>query len=293
MQHIEEAGIHSGDSACVLPPYKIKEETLDKIINITQILAIELKVVGLINLQFAYKNGQLYVLEVNPRASRTVPFVSKATNVPLARIASQLTVGAKLKNFKLTSWDKLNHTAVKEAVLPFNKFPLESIFLSPEMKSTGEVMGISNTLGDSFRRALISAGNKIPDKGAVFISVNDSDKLNIIPIARDLIEIGFKLFTTLGTNKVLRKNGISSSLIFKVGEGRPNVVDGIKNNEINLVINTPVGYKARYDEESIGRACIQKGIVAITTLSGASAAIRSIRLSKENIVVRSIQDYHS
>ena len=158
MQHIEEAGIHSGDSACVLPPYQIKPEALEKIIEITKKLAFELQVIGLINLQFAYKNEEVYVLEVNPRASRTVPFVSKSTNTPLARIASQLAVGAKLKDFKLNKWDTLNHIAVKEAVLPFNKFPLESIFLSPEMKSTGEVMGISSSLGDSFLRASISAG---------------------------------------------------------------------------------------------------------------------------------------
>ena len=293
MQHIEEAGIHSGDSACVLPPYRIKANALEEIIKITELLSIELQVIGLINLQFAYKDNKVYVLEVNPRASRTVPFVSKATNISLAKIASQLTIGAKLKDFNLSSWDSLNHIAVKEAVLPFNKFPLESIFLSPEMKSTGEVMGISNTLGESFYKASKSAGNNIPHKGAIFISVNDSDKMDIIPIARDLIEIGFKLIATSGTLKELRKNGISASLIFKVGEGRPNVVDGIKNNEINLVINTPIGFKARYDEESIGRACIQKGILPITTLSGASAAVRAIRLSNKNIKVKSIQEYHS
>ncbi|MFL2998799.1 MAG: carbamoyl-phosphate synthase large subunit [Candidatus Neomarinimicrobiota bacterium] len=292
MQHIEEAGIHSGDSACVLPPYQIKPEALEKIIEITKRLALELKVIGLINLQFAYKNEEIYVLEVNPRASRTVPFVSKATNVPLARIASQLTVGAKLKDFKLNQWDSLNHVAVKEAVLPFNKFPLESIFLSPEMKSTGEVMGISKSLGDSFLRASISAGNKLPKKGAIFISVNDSDKMNIIPIARDLMEMGFDLIGTSGTSKALRRNGLTISSILKVEEGRPNVVDGIKNNQINLVINTPMGSKSRYDEESIGRACIQKGILAITTLSGASAAVRAIRLIKETIAVKSIQEYH-
>ena len=195
MQHIEEAGIHSGDSACVLPPYRITTDAMDEIIRITKALALELKVIGLINLQFAYKDGQVYVLEVNPRASRTVPFVSKTTDVPLARIASQLAVGEKLSKFKLKSWDEYSHVAVKEAVLPFNKFPEESIFLSPEMKSTGEVMGISKSMGESFRKASISAGNRIPDSGMVFISVNDGDKLNVIPIARDLNEIGFKLIT--------------------------------------------------------------------------------------------------
>lgn len=292
MQHIEEAGIHSGDSACVLPPYKITAEALEEIIRITEQLALRLNVVGLINLQFAYKDGQVYVLEVNPRASRTVPFVSKATNVPLARIASQLAVGAKLMDFELKEWDKSPYVAVKEAVLPFNKFPEESIFLSPEMKSTGEVMGISKTLGESFRKASISAGTLIPSNGTVFISVNNADKLDAIPIARDLLELGFKLVATSGTAKELAKNGLEVSTVFKVGEGRPNIVDGIKNGEINLVINTPMGARARYDEESIGRACIQHGIVAITTLSGANAALRAIRVASKKIELDSIQNYH-
>jgi carbamoyl-phosphate synthase large subunit len=292
MQHIEEAGIHSGDSACVLPPYRITTEAMDEIVRITKALALELNVVGLINLQFAYKDGQVYVLEVNPRASRTVPFVSKATNVPLARIATKLANGVKLKDMDLKQWDKIDHIAVKEAVLPFNKFPSESIFLSPEMKSTGEVMGISDTFGQSFRRASISAGNIIPDSGTVFVSVNDADKMDVIPIARDLHEIGFKVVATIGTTTELRRNGIPSESVYKVGEGRPNVVDGIKNDEINLVINTPLGAQSRYDEEAIGRACIQKGIVAITTLSGAEAAVRAIRLANRKITVKSIQEYH-
>ncbi|MBT4752091.1 MAG: carbamoyl-phosphate synthase large subunit [Candidatus Marinimicrobia bacterium] len=292
MQHIEEAGIHSGDSACVLPPYRITTEAMNEIIRITKALALELNVIGLINLQFAYKDGQVYVLEVNPRASRTVPFVSKATNVPLARIASQLATGSKLADMNLKPWDDINHVAVKEAVLPFNKFPEESIFLSPEMKSTGEVMGISNSLGESFRRASISAGNMIPNEGTVFLSVNNSDKLDVIPIARDLHEIGFNLVATSGTARELRQNGLQVDSIFKVGEGRPNIVDGIKNGEIDLVINTPMGAQARYDEESIGRTCIQKGIVAITTLSGAEAAVRAIRRAHLKIEVKSIQEYH-
>jgi len=292
MQHIEEAGIHSGDSACVLPPYKITTEAMEEILRITKELALELKVIGLINIQFAFKDGQIFVLEVNPRASRTVPFVSKATNIPLARIASQLCTGASMSEFDLKAWDHKHHVAVKEAVLPFNKFPEESIFLSPEMKSTGEVMGISNTLGESFRRASISAGNNIPNSGTVFLSVNDSDKLNVISIARDLHEIGFKLVATSGTAKELMQNGLQVDSIFKVGEGRPNMIDWIKNDEIDLVINTPMGAQARYDEESIGRACIQKGVLAITTLSGAEAAVRAIRLFNKTIHVHSIQEYH-
>jgi len=293
MQHIEEAGIHSGDSACVLPPYRITTEALEDIISITKSLALELNVIGLINLQFAYKDGQVYVLEVNPRASRTVPFVSKATNVPLARIASQLAVGATIDKFNLMKWDHSPYVAVKEAVLPFNKFPEESIFLSPEMKSTGEVMGISKTLGESFRKASISAGTVIPSTGTVFISVNNADKLDVISIARDLSEMGFKLVATSGTAKELARNGLNASSVFKVGEGRPNIVDGIKNGEINLVINTPMGARSRYDEESIGRACIQHGIVAITTLSGANAALRAIRVASKRIELDSMQNYHS
>ena len=293
MQHIEEAGIHSGDSACVLPPYRISSNAMNEITRITEVLALELNVVGLINLQFAYKDGKIYVLEVNPRASRTTPFVSKATNVPLARIAAQLATGAKLKDFQLKEWDDIGHVAIKEAVLPFNKFPDESTYLSPEMKSTGEVMGISQSMGESFKRASISAGNNIPSKGTVFISVNDSDKLDMIPIARDFSELGFDIIATHGTASELNQNGMNVKPIYKVGEGRPNVVDGIKNDEINLVINTPLGKQARYDEESIGKACIQKGIVSITTLSGANAAVRAIRRSKDKILVKSIQEYHS
>ena len=294
MQHIEEAGIHSGDSACVLPPYKINTSAMDDIIKITKELALELKVVGLINIQFAYKNNEVYVLEVNPRASRTVPFVSKVTNTPLARLAARIAVGAKLSDFNLKPWDQINHIAVKEAVLPFNKFPEESIFLSPEMKSTGEVMGISESMGESFLRASISAGNIVPKTGKVFISVNDSDKLNAIPLARDLVELGFDIIATQGTAKELKRNGLKAESVYKVGEGRPNVVDGIKNGDISLVINTPYGAMARYDEEAIGRASIQKGIVAITTLSAASAAIRALRSSlREKINVKSLQEHHA
>jgi carbamoyl-phosphate synthase large subunit len=265
---------------------------MDEIIRTTKTLALEINVVGLINLQFAYKDGRVYVLEVNPRASRTVPFVCKATNVPLARIAAKLATGVKLKNIDLKQWDEINHIAVKEAVLPFNKFPSESIFLSPEMKSTGEVMGISNSFGQSFRRASISAGNIIYNSGTVFISVNDADKMNAISLARDLLEIGFGIVATSGTAKEFRRNGIAVKSIFKVGEGRPNVVDGIKNGEVQLVINTPMGKQARYDEESIGQACIQKGIMAITTLSGAEAAVRAMRSIGQKINVQSIQEYH-
>ena len=292
MQHIEEAGIHSGDSACVLPPYKISKQSLDEIKKITEQLSLKLKVKGLINIQFAYKNKKVYVLEVNPRASRTIPFVSKTTNTPLAKIAAQIAGGAKLNSFKLKDWRHYKHIAVKEAVLPFNKFPEESIFLSPEMKSTGEVMGISKTMGESFLRASISAGNNLPKKGKVFISVNDGDKKAMIPIAKKLNDIGFTIIATAGTSILLNENGMKTERIYKVGEGRHNVVDGIKNGEINLVINTPLGAQSRFDEEAIGKACIKKGILAITTLSGANAAVDAVS-HKDDYSVKSIQDYHN
>ena len=293
MQHIEEAGIHSGDSACVLPPYKITSSALDQINIITKKIALKLNVLGLLNIQFAYKEGKVYTLEVNPRASRTIPFVSKATNTPLARIAAQVTVGANLNQFQLKPWNENPYVAVKEAVLPFNKFPNESIFLGPEMKSTGEVMGLSETLGESFRKACIGAGNILPNEGKVFISVNDMDKLNIISIARDFIELGFKLIGTENTTKILNKNGLPTQRVFKVGEGRPNVVDEIKNKQVNLVINTPMGSRSRYDEEAIGRSCIRHGILIVTTLSGANAVLRAIRASNSIKKVQSIQSYHS
>ena len=292
MQHIEEAGIHSGDSACVLPPYQIKSKTIDEIEKITSLLAIELNVMGLINIQFAYKENHLYVLEVNPRASRTIPFVSKSTNVPLAKIAAQLSTGLKLKDYDLPKWNSKKHISIKEAVLPFNKFPSESIFLSPEMKSTGEVMGISENFGLSFYKATLSAGTLLPNTGLIFVSVNDQDKFNIISTIRGFSELGFELIATTGTATELMKNGMNSKTVYKVGEGRPNIVDYIKNNEISLVINTPLGAQSRYDEEAIGKACIQKGIMAITTISAADAVLHGIR-TRHKIQVKSLQEYHN
>jgi len=294
MQHIEEAGIHSGDSACVIPPYMITTKAMDEILQITHLLALELKVIGLINIQFAYKDDMVYVLEVNPRASRTVPFVSKATNIPLAKIAAQLTMGKKLSDYDLPEWDQKNHIAVKEAVLPFNKFPSEPVFLGPEMKSTGEVMGIAKQFGNAFAKALIGGGNSLPTDGTVFVSVNDNDKMKIIPIVRDYAEMGFSILATKGTAETCKRNGIESEKIFKVGEGRPSVVDAIKNGDIQLVINTPLGSQSRYDEYAIGRAAIQYGVPVITTLSGAQAAIRGIRtFQRGKLSVRSLQEYFS
>ena len=290
MQHIEEAGIHSGDSSCVLPAYALSVSDKDIIKNQTKALALELKTKGLINIQFALKDNIVSVLEVNPRASRTIPFVSKVTNIPLAKIAAQLAVGKKLSEFE---FPKNNNglIAVKKPVFPFNKFPNQSIFLSPEMKSTGEVIGLDTHLGSAYAKAEIGAGNILPMKGNIFISVNDIDKMKVIPIARDFYELGYDLIATDGTFNLLSQNGIKCKLIAKVGEGRPNVVDYIKNNEIQFIINTPLGQKSRYDEYEIGKSAIRYNIIATTTISGAQAALRAIRRIKSNdLTYKSLQD---
>lgn len=290
LQHIEEAGIHSGDSACVIPPYRLLPQHRKMIEQYTTELALTLKTVGLINLQFALKDETIYVLEVNPRASRTVPFVSKVTDIPLAKYAAKLTAGSKLGdlNFKRA---KHGLIAVKKPVFPFNKFPKQNVFLSPEMKSTGEVIGLDTRLGAAYAKAEIGAGNHLPTDGTVFISVNDRDKQQAIDIARDFQELGFNLMATQGTAEAMRENGLLVQSIYKVNEGRPHVVDHIKNGEIHLVINTPMGELAREDEYSIGRAAIRYKIPAITTLSGAKAAIRGIRrLAKDDLPVICLQD---
>ena len=289
MQHIEEAGIHSGDSSCVLPAHKITNKVKKEIIEVTTKLAKTLNVVGLINLQFAVKDEIVYVLEVNPRSSRTVPFVSKYSNISLANIAAQLSVGKKLKDFKLKNI-KHKHVAVKKAVLPFKKFKNEKVFLGPEMKSTGEVMGINDNVGVAFLKAMESDGYTVPKKGTAFISINKADRREALYAARDLVDIGFDIIATEGTAQYLSKHGISCKEIFKVGEGRPNVVDEILNDNVQFVINTPTGAKARYDEESIGRTSVMKNILTITTMPGARAAIEAISLSGE-VRVKALQEY--
>jgi len=290
LQHIEEAGIHSGDSACVIPPYQLLPSHRKRIEKYTRNLALSLKTVGLINIQFAMKDGIVYVLEVNPRASRTVPFVSKVTDIPLAKYAAQLAVGKKLSDLNLQR-EKHSLIAVKKPVFPFNKFPNQNVFLSPEMKSTGEVIGLDTRLGAAFAKAEIGAGNLLPTQGSVFISVNDHDKQNTIEIARDFQEMGFQIMATQGTAEVLRENGLVVQAIYKVNEGRPHAVDHIKNGTIHLVINTPMGAIAREDEYSIGRAAIRHKIPVITTLSGAKTAIRGIRrLALDDLTVNSLQD---
>ena len=292
MQHIEEAGIHSGDSACVVPPYSLSSTLRKKIEKFTEMLSSKLKILGLINIQFAIKNDQIYVLEVNPRASRTVPFISKVSNIPIAKIATQIMLGKKnLKSFKLQEKFQSNLIAIKKPVFPFNKFPSQSIFLSPEMKSTGEVIGFDKSLGAAYAKAELGAGNNIPVSGSVFLSVNDNDKKKILSIARDLEELGFDIVATEGTKLALNENGINAEKVFKAGEGRPNIIDKIKNNEINLIINTPLGKQSRYDEYEIGKSAIKYKISALTTISAAQAMIRAIRIFKSGgLEYRSLQN---
>jgi carbamoyl-phosphate synthase large subunit len=293
MEHIEEAGIHSGDSTSVLPPIVIEEEHLEVMREYTRRLGKALEVVGLMNIQFAVVEDQVYVLEVNPRASRTVPFVSKATGVSLAKIAVQLMIGKKLDEVGLQDDLKVRHCFIKAPVFPFDKFQGVDTILGPEMKSTGEVMGVSDSFGYAYAKAQISAGVHLPKGGVVFVSVNDRDKLFISNIARDFQELGFQIVATRGTAKVLGESGLETEMVYKVNEGRPNVVDLIKSKKIDLVINTPLGRESFFDEKSIRRVCTQYGTPAITTLSAAAAAVNAIRaLQREEISVKSLQEYH-
>ncbi len=292
MAHIEEAGIHSGDSACVLPPITLPREIIERVKEITIKLAKVLKVKGLINIQMAVKDVELYVLEVNPRASRTVPFVSKSVGVPLAKIAAKVMVGRKLKEFGLVDTHEIEHISVKEVVLPFRRFPGVDIVLGPEMKSTGEVMGIDTSFGKSFAKAQDAAGSRLPLQGTIFLSVSDKDKQSIIPIAKKLSRLGFELIATKGTGETLKKFGIKVKGILKVHEGRPNVIDLIKSRKIDLVINTPLGKETRTDGYFIRTAASNYGIPCITTISGAKAAVQGIEAMREGeITVRSLQEF--
>jgi carbamoyl-phosphate synthase large subunit len=294
MQHIEEAGIHSGDSACVLPPYLITREQLELIKQYTHQLARALKVKGLINVQYAMRDGGVFVLEVNPRASRTVPFVSKAIGLPLAKVAARVMVGRTLKQMGLTNPPQPRHVSVKEAVLPFNKFDDVSVYLGPEMRSTGEVMGISYNLGNAFAKSQVAAGGELPVAGTVFISVNDNDKFRIIPIARDFAELGFDLVATEGTCESLRACGVACGMVHKVGRGEPTSLSLIRQGKIQLIVNTPWGKVSRTHEYEIGRVALQHKVPCITTLSGAAAAVRGIRAIKtKTLVVCSLQEYHA
>ena len=293
MEHIEEAGIHSGDSACILPPVTISSEIMELIEKQTKMLAKEIGVVGLMNIQYAVKDGILYVLEVNPRASRTAPFVSKAIGVPLAKLATKVMLGKSLKELGFTEAPKPKHVSVKEAVFPFNRFPDVDILLGPEMKSTGEVMGIDHSFGLAFAKSQMAAGFKMPTKGSIFISVHDYHKDKIVPVAKSFQDLGFKILATTGTAKHLISNGIEAVIIHKVSEGRPNVVDHIKNGDIQMVINTSVGRKSSRDAYHVRRGALTYNILYTTTLAGAKALSEATKaIIDEDWQVCSLQEYH-
>ncbi len=293
MEHIEEAGIHSGDSACSLPPYSLDSSIVDEIKRQTRSLAKELNVIGLMNVQFAVKDGEIYILEVNPRASRTVPFVSKATGVPLAKMAAKIMGGKTLKELGLVSEKEINHIAVKEAVFPFDRFHGVDTILGPEMKSTGEVMGIDEDFGLAYAKAQESSDNKVPLSGKVFISVKDKDKPGTCEIVKKFIDMGFDVVATRGTAEHLRNKGINVGVVNKVMEGRPHIVDLIKNKEISFVINTVTGAQAQKDSFSIRQSALQYRVPFTTTLSGANAVVKAIEmLLKRRIHIKSLKDYH-
>ena len=294
MEHIEEAGIHSGDSACVLPPVSLEPDILQTIMEHTRALARELSVVGLMNIQYAVQAGIIYVIEVNPRASRTVPFVSKATGVPLAKMATQVIMGKTLQELGLTREVVPDYVSVKEAVFPFSRFPGVDTILGPEMKSTGEVMGIDRNFGLAFGKSQLAAGQKIPLSGTVFISVKDTEKAAVLPVAAGLLDLGFKIVATKGTSKFLTEKNVVNELVNKVREGRPHVVDMIKNGEIHLVINTTSDKKAIAESYSIRRASLNLNVPYTTTLAGAKATLAAIRsMSREEMKVRTVQEYHN
>ncbi len=295
MEHIEEAGIHSGDSACVIPPFALSGSIIDIIKKYTFEIAKALNVIGLINIQYAVKNSIVYVLEANPRASRTVPFVSKSIKVPLAKIAALVMSGKKLKDidFKRVDSNKLDYFSIKEAVLPFSRFPGTDTILGPEMKSTGEVMGIDKNFGVAFAKSQLAVNQKFPQSGTIFFSVKDRDKNDIASLAKKIANLGFNIITTKGTGEFLEKMGIKCDKVLKIREGRPNVLDLLKNGEIDLIINTPEGSEARSDGYYLRTAASVLNIPCITTISGASAAIQGIYELKinSNINVKAIQDY--
>jgi len=294
MEHIEEAGIHSGDSSCVVPPFMVAERHLITIRDYTRRIARALKVVGLMNIQYAIKDDTVYVLEVNPRSSRTVPYISKATGVPLAKMAARVGAGKTLAELGLVDDLEALGVFVKSPVFPFVRFPGVDTILGPEMKSTGEVMGGADNFGAAFSKAMMGAGQRLPERGCVFISVNNSDKQTVLPIARDLAQLGFTLTATRGTAAFLRVHGIDVEVIYKVNEGRPNIADQIVNGKIDLVINTPLGRDSFFDDRAVRRAATMAQVPCITTLTGASAAVSAIKaLRSQALTVRSLQDYYA
>ncbi|XGV98886.1 MAG: carbamoyl-phosphate synthase large subunit [Leptolyngbya sp. BL-A-14] len=292
MEHIEEAGIHSGDSACSLPSVFLSDAVLDQIRTWTVELAKALKVVGLMNIQYAVQGEQVYILEANPRASRTVPFVSKAIGVPLAKMAARVMSGKSLAELGYTQEVIPKHIAVKEAVLPFEKFPGTDTILGPEMRSTGEVMGIDDNFGTAFAKAELGAGQRLPLKGTVFVSMRDREKAAAVPVVKEFLELGFHVVSTEGTRKVLREHGVDVELVLKLHEGRPNIMDAIKNENIQLIINTPSGEEAKADGRLIRRTALSYKIPIVTTIAGAKATTAAIRsLQSQALSVKALQDY--
>jgi len=293
MEHIEEAGIHSGDSACVIPPQSLSSPVIEQIKENTKAIAKGLKVVGLLNIQFAVKDDKVFVLEVNPRASRTIPFVSKATGVPLAKLATKIMLGKGLKEVGLTHEIVPHHISVKESVFPFSRFPGVDIILGPEMQSTGEVMGIDEGFGRAFAKSQLAAGQLLPTQGTVFVSVKDADKDKVYPIVKQLYEMGFEFFATQGTSQYLKDRRIPNKPVKKIAHGRPHVIDHIKNGDIQLVINTPSGKESAGGSHNIRRSVLRHGLPYATTLSGAAAMASGIAaLIKKRLTVNSLQKYH-
>jgi carbamoyl-phosphate synthase large subunit len=294
MEHIEEAGIHSGDSACVIPTFSLSQRVLDEISSATKAMARELNVRGLMNVQFAVKGEDVYVLEVNPRASRTVPFVSKAIGVPLAKLAAKIMAGKTLRELGFTREIVPKHFSVKEAVFPFLRYQGMDISLGPEMKSTGEVMGMDVDLGLAYAKSQMAAPPALPKKGNLFISVKDADKESVIPLAREFLKLGFGIISTSGTADALEKAKIKVKKVFKLHEGRPNVLDRVKNGDINFIINTPSGKIPREHEVKIRNAALAAKIPIMTTVRAAQASANGIlSMQKTKLQVRSLQEYHS
>jgi carbamoyl-phosphate synthase large subunit len=278
----------------VIPPHKVTDKHVALIRDYTRRIARALKVVGLMNTQFAIKDDTVYVLEVNPRASRTVPYLSKATGVALAKVAARLMLGRTLAQLGLTADLEVSGYFVKTPVFPFVRFPGVDTILGPEMKSTGEVMGGAATFGSAFAKAQLAAGNRLPTEGAAFISVNNHDKPAVVPIARDLRDLGFTLVATRGTANFLRAHGIDAEIVFKVNEGRPHVGDEILNNHVQLVINTPLGRESFFDDRTVRRIAMMHGVPSITTLTGAAATVNAIKAMRtEGLTVRALQEYHA
>jgi carbamoyl-phosphate synthase large subunit len=293
MQHIEEAGVHSGDSACSIPPYSLEPEIVAEIERQARELALALNVRGLMNVQFAVKDGQVYLIEVNPRASRTVPFVAKAIGSPVAKIAARVMAGEPLANFLPIRRD-IDHIAVKEAVFPFARFPGVDPVLSPEMKSTGEVMGISDNFPIAFLKSQLASGVELPNGGTAFVSVKDSDKPIIVPAVRALAGLGFVVVATGGTADFLSSQGVEVERVNKVAQGRPHIVDKIKDGEIDLIFNTTEGWQSHKDSASIRASALMAKVPYFTTAASSAAVVKAVAARRErSLEVRSLQDYYS